>query len=379
MKNNDDKVPISTQVTTSIIQESFISDENSFLDFGDVCEIELRLLFNKDLLKTEFHSSDALIGIPNLRKDIPSKNVIKLGYYNSQISKLLHESIQKIKIGQLAHISFELDPELLLEGNQPTKCSNQSGKVYFDVKFEAKVLRKIESKELIIEKLETKDLLSIENTTLTLTECFQINESSIYTLNEFEAFQLSELHKRDANELFKKKLFQTAFRRYHKSISLLIISHEQVNILDGFCKLFKKIVIFLNTKANFNLRLAKEDKKILPDNYQEFIDKLSLTKTQLYCNLAACQLRCSRFKLAIVNCNKCLEQDKTNPKALFRRSKAYAELNEYELAKNDLRTLGELAPGDRDVERQMAHVNKLEREYIASQKTYAKNIQKMFS
>lgn len=346
MKNNDDKAPITTQVTTSIIQES---PGYEFLDFGNVCEISLRLLFDKDILKTETHSADTLIGISNLRKDEPCKCIIKLGYYNSEISKLLHESIQKLKIGQLAHISFELDPELLIEGNEPLKKAEN--KIYIDIKFEVAVLRKIE-------KLETDELLMLDNTTLPTNECFKIDESSVYKLNEFEAFQLSELHKRDANELFKKKLFQTAFKRYHKSISMLIISQEQ---------------------ANFNLRLAKEDKKILPENYNEFIAKVSLTKTQLYCNLAACQLRCARFKQAIANCNSCLSRDRTNPKALFRRSKAYAELNDYELAMNDLKMLAEQAPDDRDVERQIAYVKKLEMDYIASQKTYAKNIQKMFS
>lgn len=346
MKNNDDKAPITTQVTTSIIQES---PGNEFLDFGNVCEISLRLLFDKDILKTETHSADTLIGISNLRKDESCKCIIKLGYYNSEISKLLHESIQKLKIGQLAHISFELDPELLIEGNEPLKKAEN--KIYIDIKFEVAVLRKIE-------KLETDELLMLDNTTLPTNECFKIDESSVYKLNEFEAFQLSELHKRDANELFKKKLFQTAFKRYHKSISMLIISQEQ---------------------ANFNLRLAKEDKKILPENYNEFIAKVSLTKTQLYCNLAACQLRCARFKQAIANCNSCLSRDRTNPKALFRRSKAYAELNDYELAMNDLKMLAEQAPDDRDVERQIAYVKKLEMDYIASQKTYAKNIQKMFS
>ena len=365
MKNNDDKAPITTQVTTSIIQES---PGNEFLDFGNVCEISLRLLFDKDILKTETHSADTLIGISNLRKDEPCKCIIKLGYYNSEISKLLHESIQKLKIGQLAHISFELDPELLIEGNEPLKKAEN--KIYIDIKFEVAVLRKIESKfqirsyiqktflNSIFKELETDELLMLDNTTLPTNECFKIDESSVYKLNEFEAFQLSELHKRDANELFKKKLFQTAFKRYHKSISMLIISQEQ---------------------ANFNLRLAKEDKKILPENYNEFIAKVSLTKTQLYCNLAACQLRCARFKQAIANCNSCLSRDRTNPKALFRRSKAYAELNDYELAMNDLKMLAEQAPDDRDVERQIAYVKKLEMDYIASQKTYAKNIQKMFS
>lgn len=180
----------------------------------------------------------------------------------------------------------------------------------------------------------------------------------MYRINEFELADLCDFHKKDANELFKRGFVRTAFNRYHKSISMLIIAQQQ---------------------ADFNRALASEAKVTVPDGHDLLFDRLARTKVQLYSNLSACQLRSKNFQMARLNCSKCLEADPVNVKAMFRRAQACMSLNEFELARSDLNRAGELAPADVEIKRQLIQLKELEKQYALKQKQYALNLQKMFN
>lgn len=200
--------------------------------------------------------------------------------------------------------------------------------------------------------------LRLTGTILKPDEYFKINETFIYKINEFELADLCDFHKRDANELFKLGFVRTAFERYHKSISMLIIAQQQ---------------------ADFNRALAKEDKVTLPDGHDLLFDRLIKTKVQLYSNFSACQLRSKNYQMVRVNCSKCLEADPVNVKAMYRRAQACMSLNEFELARDDLNRASELAPADAEIKKQLLKLKEMEKQYALKQKQYALNLQKMFN
>lgn len=108
-------------------------EESSKLLEGNICVVDITLLFDKAVLKTDHHSADSLIGIANLQKDLPTECCFKIGYFNTQIMKILHESIQDMKLLEVAHVSFELDPILL---NESFKQLPNKNRIFLDLKFQ---------------------------------------------------------------------------------------------------------------------------------------------------------------------------------------------------------------------------------------------------
>lgn len=343
MKNYQEETPI----TKCILEKGIESEMSQPID-GDIYEIGIKLLFDKKVLKTDHFSSDSLIGISNLCMDKSSRCYIKIAYYNTQIMHILHQAIKKMYLQELAHISFEFDPDLLNENFKETESNKKESKVYLDLKFEINLIKKIE---------EIDETIKIEGTCMKSEDYLKIDETVIYKINEFDLLGLCVLHKTDANDLFKKGFILTAFKRYHKSISLLIIAQQQ---------------------TNFNLQLAKEDKLELPEDYQSFLNELSLIKSQLYSNLAACQLKSKKYKMAIINCTKCLELNKINVKALFRRGQCFGHLNEFEKARIDFEAACLLSPDDIEIKKIFNWLQGLEKNFALSQKQYGLNLQKMF-
>ncbi len=106
---------------------------------GDVCQVSIKLLFNKDLLRTDLHDSDSVLGISNLRTDYATECFIKLGYFNTRIMQIIHGVVQKMRVGEVCQISFELDPNEL---DESLKTNEKSGRVFLDLKFELEFIGK---------------------------------------------------------------------------------------------------------------------------------------------------------------------------------------------------------------------------------------------
>ena len=117
--------------------------EDRQLVYGDVCEVQIKLLFDPQVLRTDFFSSDSLLGISGLRMDEPISCFIKLGYFNTQIMRILHEIVQQMSVQEMAVASFELDPDQLDEGfKRPKRIANEK-KVYLDLGFELNLVRQV--------------------------------------------------------------------------------------------------------------------------------------------------------------------------------------------------------------------------------------------
>ena len=67
-------------------------------------------------------------------------------------------------------------------------------------------------------------------------------------------------------------------------------------------------------------------------------------KTNLYSNLAACQLKLHQYDRVIINCNKSLEINNDNVKCLYRRANAFLEQKDKESAEKDIKRILELEP-----------------------------------
>ncbi|VDO77554.1 unnamed protein product [Schistosoma margrebowiei] len=75
------------------------------------------------------------------------------------------------------------------------------------------------------------------------------------------------------------------------------------------------------------------------------LDKLQIP---LFVNLAQCQFKEKDYYAAIKNTTEALSRDPTNVKALYRRSKAYIETWDFDLAAEDLRKLAICRPEMKD-------------------------------
>ncbi|XP_069084254.1 peptidyl-prolyl cis-trans isomerase FKBP4 isoform X2 [Pleurodeles waltl] len=96
-----------------------------------------------------------------------------------------------------------------------------------------------------------------------------------------------------------------------------------------------------------------------------------------FLNLAMCFLKSKEYLQALENCNKALEQDKNNEKALFRRGEAYLGVNEYDSAKEDFHKVLSLYPSNKAAKAQLAVCQqKIRQQHERDKKIYANMFQR---
>ncbi|KOO23273.1 peptidyl-prolyl cis-trans isomerase fkbp4 [Chrysochromulina tobinii] len=87
---------------------------------------------------------------------------------------------------------------------------------------------------------------------------------------------------------------------------------------------------------------------------QEEMVQIRELKLAHYCNLAMCHMKHGpKYLKARDNCTKALAIDPDNVKALFRRGKCYAQLNELDEAKADFERVLQLQPESSDAKREL--------------------------
>jgi len=102
-------------------------------------------------------------------------------------------------------------------------------------------------------------------------------------------------------------------------------------------------------------------------------EEVNALRLPLHLNLAACLGKINRHNQAAENCNKALEIEKKNVKALFRRAQSYVQLKKLDEAKADLTTALEIEPKNGAIIKELAAVNKLlQQEKDKQKKVYAK-------
>jgi molecular chaperone DnaK (HSP70) len=105
-------------------------------------------------------------------------------------------------------------------------------------------------------------------------------------------------------------------------------------------------------------------------------EEVNALKVPCHLNVALCCTKINRYPQAVENCNKALEIEKNNVKALFRRAQCYVQLSKLEDAKKDLETALQVEPANSAVKKELALVDKK----IAAMKEKEKKMySKMFS
>lgn len=125
---------------------------------------------------------------------------------------------------------------------------------------------------------------------------------------------------------------------------------------------YQRIVSWLEMECGVG---AEEQKKI-----QDF-----LLMSQL--NLALCFLRLQEFSHVVDNCNKVIETDGNNEKALYRRGEAHLFRNELSLALADFRRVLQVNPANRAARTRISTCQrKISEHYEQDKKIYANMFQK---
>jgi FK506-binding protein 4/5 len=106
----------------------------------------------------------------------------------------------------------------------------------------------------------------------------------------------------------------------------------------------------------------------------ESLEAAKKLRVPLYSNLAQALINLRRFKDAAAKCDKCLELEPANVKALFRRGRAKNALGDWEAAKPDLKRALEFDPSNADLQREWSSVVEQERKQRAADKARYGNL-----
>ncbi|KAK1393508.1 Peptidylprolyl isomerase [Heracleum sosnowskyi] len=164
-----------------------------------------------------------------------------------------------------------------------------------------------------------------------------VKEKEPWEMIGSERVQAAERKKDEGNVLFKNGKYQRALKKYDKAATYV-----------------------------------GEDGCYEDDN-QKLVQSL---RVSCWLNNAACCLRLNNFQAAIALCSKVLDIEFYNVKALYRRSQAYIEIADYQLAEVDIKKALEADPGNREVK---AAQHKLKQLQAESNKRDAKLYSNMFS
>ncbi|XP_029005748.1 peptidyl-prolyl cis-trans isomerase FKBP5 [Betta splendens] len=110
-----------------------------------------------------------------------------------------------------------------------------------------------------------------------------------------------------------------------------------------------------------------------PEQQQKIRDFVVTT----HLNLALCFLRLKEFSQVVENCNKVIELDQRNEKALYRRGEARLLRNEFSLAMEDFQQVIQVKPSNRAAREQISICqSKIKEHHEQDKKTYANMFQK---
>ncbi|XP_041853269.1 peptidyl-prolyl cis-trans isomerase FKBP4 isoform X2 [Melanotaenia boesemani] len=125
---------------------------------------------------------------------------------------------------------------------------------------------------------------------------------------------------------------------------------------------YKRIVSWLEHESG----LSGEDEK-----------KAKALQLAAHLNLAMCYLKMQEPSLALENCDKALEMDATNEKALFRRGEALFGMKEFDRARDDFQRVLQLYPANKAAKSQVVLCQKrIKEQHEKDKRIYANMFQK---
>lgn len=102
-------------------------------------------------------------------------------------------------------------------------------------------------------------------------------------------------------------------------------------------------------------------------------------KKALYLNKSLCNLKLKDYYATETECNKALEIEPNNVKALYRRGQSYYSRGDYEQSLVDFKRIKELEPENKAAQNQMALCNQQIRAYEQKQKSLYANMFSKFA
>lgn len=323
--------------TRSVI-ETGVDDEEKKVAESQHFELRIKPMFDLSTVKAKLasRSLDSALGFKLDHVDSNGYYTAtkRLGHFVSVIDQIVHQAVSEMRLNEVSQLSFELDPAFLDESLK-TLTTSDTDVVYLDFKF-----------ELHLSKIDQES-----------TDKFIPH---IYNLTEQELYELALEHKSEAAELYKSGLLVTAFKRYKKSMSYLIIGEQMIKE---------------KTKKS-NETIPEEDETSESKSLASLNKQILDAKAQIYSNMALIQTKSKSYDNVITNCTKCLEIDSANVKALYRRGQARLSSNEYEKATEDFAQALKLDPENKDVQQAISMVDGLRKAY---EQQMTLRFKKMFS
>ncbi|PSN43383.1 hypothetical protein C0J52_17974 [Blattella germanica] len=155
------------------------------------------------------------------------------------------------------------------------------------------------------------------------------NEPHIFEWSDSKKYKLALEHKIRGVELFKCGRTRDAFMRFSKALKLLIT--------------------IMPLDLEYECTYPREE-------------VLSL-RVILCNNIASCHLKYKNYDSVITMCNKALDLEPNNVKALFRRAVSKIELQSYEHAQDDLNRILQLEPGNVAAKEKLQEVKLKQKKY----------------
>jgi tetratricopeptide (TPR) repeat protein len=314
--------------TTIIIIDKGSTEET--VNEGDLLDLEVKILFDKSILDLHECDLESILGYKLTgMKDVNDYFYqLRFGYFNTIVDQIIQRAaIFGMNLYGRVQVSFEIDSSFF-DMSYLQKKNTKSSHVFLDLKFEIYL------------------------------SCLQKNNriSTIYELNESILYNVCLEHKKDANYLYSKNDVISAFMRYKKSMSFLILAQNEINLKLG--EFEKK----LNSVNGEKMHLLKLKADILE------------TKSQIYSNISICQLKTEDYSNVISNCTNSLKINESNVKALYRRAQAYLSKNETDFAIQDLNRALILDPQSKDIKTSLIRAEKLKKKLDQDMKSKLKNM-----
>ncbi|KPP60933.1 peptidyl-prolyl cis-trans isomerase FKBP4-like [Scleropages formosus] len=159
-----------------------------------------------------------------------------------------------------------------------------------------------------------------------------------WEMNTDEKLEQSSIVKEKGTQYFKEGKFKQASVQYRKIVSWL--EHES--------------------------GLQEEDEK-----------RARVLRLAAHLNLAMCYLKLQEQNQALENCNKALELDANNEKAVFRRAEALFAMKEFERARDDFQKVTQLYPNNKAARAQVAVCQRhIKEQHEKDKRLYANMFQK---
>ncbi|XP_037109993.1 peptidyl-prolyl cis-trans isomerase FKBP4 [Syngnathus acus] len=159
-----------------------------------------------------------------------------------------------------------------------------------------------------------------------------------WEMNSSEKLEQSAVVKEKGTQYYKRGLFKQASTQY------------------------KRVVSWLDNDSGF---VGEEE------------EKAKALRLAAHLNLAMCYLKLKEHNQALENCNKALELDESNEKALFRRGEAHFGMKEFDVARDDFQRVVQLYPANKAAKSQMVLCLKhMKAQHEKDKRTYANMFQK---